>query len=256
MVTREAAAQVREAVVEAIDPLEIILFGTLAHAAEGHDVDLLVVTEDDDSSPQPNRSAALRSALRPLRRAFDIDDYLVTRSHFVDYLRRGSPFVRKIVSEGICIYMREGTKAWRQQAEEEGGTAAYLQSGGFHRAACYHAQQCVEKSLKTMLLELGWELEKMHSIHRLTAIAEDYRAPLSLLPDDIDFIDAIYHGRYPAESGLLPLGDPTQADAERAVTIATKCLESLTTFLASREQAQQTDQIEHTSTADPPDSGS
>ena len=265
--TRETAARVRDAVVDAIDPLEIILFGSVAQATEGHDLDLLVITEDDGGSPQPDRSAALRSALRSFRRAFDIDDYVVTRSHFVEHLRRGSPFVRKIVSEGICIYMREATKTWRQQAEDECNTASYLYSGGFYRGACYHAQQCIEKSIKTMLLELGWELERVHSIRRLTAIAEDYRVPLSLPPDDLDFIDAIYHGRYPAESGLLPLGDPTQADAERAVALATKSLEVLTTFLARREQveqAQHTELAEHTeyaehppaaSTDDLPDSG-
>ena len=252
---------------DAIDPLEIILFGSVAQAAEGHDLDLLVITEDDGESPQPDRSAALRSALRPLRRAFDIDDYVVTRSDFVGHLRRGSPFVRKIVSEGICIYMREGIKAWRQQAEDECNTASYLHAGGFCRGACYHAHQCIEKSIKTMLLELGWELERVHSIRRLTAIAEDYRVPLSLAPHDLDFIDAIYHGRYPAESGLLPLGDPTQADAERGVALAAKCLEALTTFLATREQVEQVEQAQQTeqteqgenppfaSAEDPPDSG-
>ena len=251
VVTRDVAAQVRDAVVDAIDPLEIILFGSLAHAATGRDLDLLVVTDDEDGLPGAGRNATLRSVLRPLRRTFDIDDMVVTRSHFAEHLRRGSPFVRKIVSEGICIYMREGTKAWRQQADEERNTAAYLRSGGFYRGACYHAQQCVENSIKTMLLEVGWEMEKIHGIHRLAAIAEDYHAPLPLSPDDIDFVDAIYRGRYPAESGLLPLGDPTEADAERAVAVATKSLGALTTFLASRKQVEDTPDACAT---DPPDS--
>ena len=38
VVTRDVAAQVRDAVVDAIDPLEIILFGSLAHAATGRDL--------------------------------------------------------------------------------------------------------------------------------------------------------------------------------------------------------------------------
>lgn len=236
MVTRDTAAQVRDAVVEAIDPLEIILFGSVAQAASGHDIDLLVVTDDASRFGAQDRREALRSALRPFRRMYDIDDYLVNRSRFAEYVRRGSPFVRNIVSEGICIYMRDGTEAWHRQAEEECKAAAYLRAGGFHRGACYHAQQCVEKSIKTMLLVLGWELEKIHSIHRLTALAVDYRAPLSLSPDDMDFLDEIYRGRYPAESGLLPLGDPTDADAERAVTLANNSIAALNSFLASRTQ--------------------
>ncbi len=253
MVTRDTAAVVRDAVVDAIDPLEIILFGSIAREASGRDIDLLVVTDEDGGSTGRDRRAALRSALRPLRHRYDIDDYVVTRSALAEYVRQGSPFVRKIISDGVCIYMRKATKAWRRQAEEERDTAAYLRAGGFHRGACDHAQQCVEKSIKTMLLEVGWELEKIHNIHRLTALATDHGAPLSLTPDDIDFLDAIYRGRYPAESGLLPLGDPTAADAERAVTLADNSLATLDRFLASRAQPEASKPSEGPSPSDKPD---
>ena len=248
--TREAAARVRDAVVQAIDPLEIILFGSVANETSGNDLDLLVVTDDNSHLGVQGGRVALRSALRPFRRMFDIDDYVVSRSHFAEYLRSGSPFVSKVVSEGVCIYMRDGTAAWRRQAEEERGTADYLRTGEFHRGACYHAQQCVEKSIKTMLLALGWELEKIHNIRRLTAIAADYHVPLVMSPDDIDFLDEIYRGRYPAESGLLPLGDPTAADAERAVTLANKSLAALHTFLAARYPPKTPESSDSASTTD------
>lgn len=159
----------------------------------------------------------------------------------------------KVVSEGVCIYMRDGTEAWRRQAEEERDAAAYLRAGGFHRGACYHAQQCVEKSIKTMLLEVGWELEEIHNMHRLTALAADHGAALSLTPDDIDFVDEIYRGRHPAESGLLPLGDPTAADAERAVTLADTSFATLNRFLAKRAQPEAAECSEGTSTCKEPD---
>ena len=241
MVTRDTAAVVRDAVVDAIDPLEIILFGSIAREASGRDIDLLVVTDEDGGSTGRDRRAALRSALRPLRHRYDIDDYVVTRSALAEYVRQGSPFVRKIISDGVCIYMRKATKAWRRQAEEERDTAAYLRAGGFHRGACDHAQQCVEKSIKTMLLEVGWELEKIHNIHRLTALATDHGAPLSLTPDDIDFLDAIYRG------------DPTAADAERAVTLADNSFATLNRFLASRAQPEASDPTEGPSPSDEPD---
>ena len=110
MVTRDTAAVVRDAVVDAIDPLEIILFGSIAREASGRDIDLLVVTDEDGGSTVRDRRAALRSALRPLRHRYDIDDYVVTRSDLAEYVRQGSPFVRKIMSDGVCIYMREATK--------------------------------------------------------------------------------------------------------------------------------------------------
>ena len=234
VVTRETAALVREAVVAAVDPLEIILFGSVAVAAQGNDLDVLVVTDRRDDSAA--KDGDLRTALRPLKRRFDIDDYHLTHTEFARQLRHGSVFLRKIVSEGICIYMREGIKAWHRQSEEELATAEYLLAGDFFRGACYHAQQCVEKSIKTMLLERGWELEKIHSVHRLTVVAQDHGVPVKLQPTDVDFIDEIYRGRYPAESGLLPLGAPTREDAERAVALARNSVQEMSAFLAAGEQ--------------------
>ena len=221
MVTRQTASLVRDAVVEAIDPLEIILFGSVAAAASGNDLDLLVVTDDPDGAPESESARELTTVLRAFKRTFDIDDYLLTRSQFAEQLRRGSVFLRKIVSEGICIYMREGIKEWRQQSDEELKTAEYLLSGGFYRGACYHAQQCVERSIKTMLLKRGWDLEKIHSIHRLAAIAEDYRLQIPLQP---------------AESGLLPLGTPTKADADRSVAVAKQSVRALHGLLEERKR--------------------
>ncbi len=225
----------RDAVVEAVDPVEIILFGSVAQAASGNDLDLLVVTEDRDGPPGNDSAGELTTALRSFKRMFDIDDYVLTRSRFAEEFRRGSVFLRKIVSEGICIYMREGIRAWIQQAEEDLNAAEHLLSGGFFRGACYHAQQSVEKSIKTMLLDRGWDLEKIHSIHRLLAITEDYRLPAPLHPADVDFMDEIYRGRYPAESGLLPLGTPTRDDADRALSIAKRAVVAMHEMVAKRE---------------------
>lgn len=226
---------VRDAVVEAVDPVEIILFGSVAQTSSGNDLDLLVVTEDCDGAPGNESARELTTALRSFKRTFAIDHYVLTRSQFAQEFRRGSVFLRTIVSEGICIYMREGIKAWVQQAEEDLRTAEYLRSGGFFRGACHHAQQSVEKSIKTMLLERGWELEKIHNIHRLLVIAEDYRLPAPLHSADVDFMDEIYRGRYPAESGLLPLGSPTRDDADRALSIAKQAVVAMHEMLAKRE---------------------
>lgn len=237
MVTRKTASLVRDAVVEALDPVAIILFGSVAVASSGNDLDLLVVTEDQDGAASADSAHELTTALRPFKRAFDIDDYVLSRSQFAEQFRRGSVFLRKIVSEGICIYMKEGIEPWRQQAEEDRKTAEYLLSGGFYRGACHHAQQCVETSIKTLLLERGWAPEKIHSIHRLAAIAEDYRLQLPLRTADIDLMDEIHRGRYPAESGLLPLGTPTREDADRSVAVAQRTVRALRESLAMSDQA-------------------
>lgn len=38
--------------------------------------------------------------------------------------------------------------------------------------------------------------------------------------DDAVFLNSVYRGRYPTEEGLLPYGEPTEADARRALNIA------------------------------------
>jgi len=137
VVTRKTAALVRDAVVEAVDPVEIILFGSVAQAASGNDLDLLVVTEDRDGPPDNDRP------------------WLGSR--------------------------------------------------------------------------------KTRNIHRLLAIAEDHRLPVPLHPADVDFMDEVYRGRCPAESGLLPLGTATRDDADRARSIAKRVVVAMHETVTKRE---------------------
>lgn len=44
---------------------------------------------------------------------------------------------------------------------------------------------------------------------------------------DIVFMDGIYRGRYPAEEGLLPQGDPSAEDAAKAIRIADKIVNAV-----------------------------
>ena len=121
--------------------------------------------------------------------------------------------------------MKDMVKEWIRQAGEELGMAEHLLRGGYHKGACFHAQQAVEKSVKALLLDRGWELEKTHSIGRLIALAEEYHVSAPITDEETVFMDSIYRGRYPAEAGLLPLGDPSEADAMRAIEISRRVLE-------------------------------
>ncbi len=71
-----------------------------------------------------------------------------------------------------------------------------------------------------MLIRRGWELEKTQTIERLVIICDDYNIIIDMTDEDIAFIDSIYRGRYPSEAGLLPYGDPSEGDAEKAVKLA------------------------------------
>ena len=48
--------------------------------------------------------------------------------------------------------------------------------------------------------------------------------------EEIEFINSIYEGRYPSEAGLLPYGEPSNEDAERAVNIADEIYENIYTL--------------------------
>lgn len=47
-----------------------------------------------------------------------------------------------------------------------------------------------------------------------------YRARIELPLDDAVFLNSVYRGQYPTEEGLLPYGQPTEADARKALSIA------------------------------------
>ena len=54
------------------------------------------------------------------------------------------------------------------------------------------------------------------------------------MKDDVVFIDSIYRGRYPAEVGLLPLGEPSDSDAQRALSVADNTYNSIQTTIQSK----------------------
>ena len=85
----------------------------------------------------------------------------------------------------------------------------------------------MEKGIKAELLKRGWELENIDNIRRLINISEEYNLRIVCEDEDMDFMDSIYRGRYPAEEGLLPLSAPDTEDASRAFRIAEDILSQL-----------------------------
>ena len=131
--------------------------------------------------------------------------------------------------------MRDAVQEWIKQATEELKIARYLFDGDYFKGTCYHAQQSIEKTMKARLFQKGWELEKTHSIGRLVALGKDYKIKFKMSDEDVVFVDHIYRGRYPLETGLLPLGEPSRADAERALTIGERLLTGGKKLVVSRE---------------------
>lgn len=212
------------------DPEKIILFGSRVEGkdSEGSDIDLVIVKETDK---------------RPLDRRIEVETLLADRAvpidlivYTPDEIRRlysmGSPFVEEIVEKGRLLYMRKATSAWMREAEEELGSASVLYEHERYKSACYHSQQAVEKGLKAVMIEKGKRPERTHDVVELHNAVAGMGVDSGLSVDDAVYLNSIYKGRYPTEEGLLPHGEPSKADTERAVLSAERLIERLHVLLA------------------------
>jgi HEPN domain-containing protein/predicted nucleotidyltransferase len=224
--TIQDAREVTKAIIEKIKPLAIILFGSVARQGFGNDLDILIVISDKNRKDSYQKvNARIMQILSPFFKKIAVEPFVIFENRLREYHRKGSHFIKLIQKEGKILFMDQATKEWMSQAEEELKTGIYLFEGKFYKGACFHFQQSIEKSIKAILLNKGWELEKIHSIKRLVTLAKDFSIKLDIFLGDkneenIIFIDGIYSGRYPGDAGLLPLGEPKKKDAERAKKIA------------------------------------
>ncbi len=225
MITFHDAKKASRAIVRNLNPISVVLFGSVAREGQGEDLDFLIVT-DEHSAKEENRELLLHRCLKRHVRKTAVDPFFITPSLWMRCQAEGSPFLNLVAREGRSLYMRNAVVEWLRQAEAELSMAKYLLQGGFFKGACYHARQAVEKAAKAKLLEKGWDLERIHNIERLMALGSEFRIRYPINEEEILFIDALYRGRYPAEAGLLPMGEPALADAKKAVTIA----ETMTDF--------------------------
>ncbi len=223
-------SDIRRRLIKEYDPEKIILFGSRAQGkdSEGSDIDLVIVKETDK---------------RPLDRRIEVETLLADRAvpmdlivYTPDEIRRlysiGSPFVEEIVEKGRLLYMRKATSAWMREAEEELESANVLYEHERYKSACYHSKQTVEKGLKAVIIEKGKRPERTHDVVELHNAVTAMGVDSGLSMDDAVYLNSIYKGRYPTEEGLLPHGEPSRADTERAVMSAKRLIERLHVLLA------------------------
>jgi HEPN domain-containing protein len=122
--------------------------------------------------------------------------------------------------------MRKATEQWMEDAEDELASARILHEHGKTRAVCYHCQQSVEKCLKALIIEKGDAPEKVHDIVELFRHAQRLGWTIAMEMDDAILLNSAYKERSASEEGLLPHGEPTQADAARALEAASSVSDS------------------------------
>jgi len=207
-----------ERLIAGYDPDRIILFGSHAsgNADEESDIDLLLVKETD-RRPVERRIEVERLLAD---RQVPLDVLVYTPREMWDLYAAGSPLIEAVVESGRVLYMRKATAAWFADAQEEVESASILFGHQKYRGVCRHSQQGVEKGLKALLLEFGRRPPRTHDIVELLNLVVAGGTRIQLPLDDAVFLNSVYRGRYPTEEGLLPYGEPTEADARRALSIA------------------------------------
>ena len=215
--------------IEEYDPDKIILFGSRVEGKdnESSDIDLVIVKETEKRPL--DRRIEVETLLAD--RAVPIDIVVYTPDEMRNLYSMGSPFIEEIVEKGRLLYMRKATAVWIKEAEEELESANVLVEHGRFKSACYHSQQSVEKGLKAILLEKGQRPERTHDIVELHRAVTKTGSDSGLSMEDAVYLNSIYKGRYPTEEGLLPHGDPSRADTERAVLSAKRFIEGLKLLL-------------------------
>ena len=217
--------EIKKRLVSAYDPDAIILFGSKAtgKASPTSDIDLLIM-KDTEERPIDRR---LRVEKLLADRTVPLDLLVYTPKEVRYLFSIGSPFIEEVVRTGRVVHMRKNTESWLKDAEEELSSAEILFEHEKYRPACYHSQQSVEKGLKALLIEKGESPERPHDIVGLLNEVKKIGWKIELSVDDAIFLNSIYKGRYPTEEGLLPYGEPTRADAEKAVVAARAFMDGL-----------------------------
>jgi HEPN domain-containing protein len=116
--------------------------------------------------------------------------------------------------------MRRETEEWLKLANEDLQSAEYLFEKRLFRMVCYHAQQAVEKVLKSLLADREVEIPRIHNLLDLNNSARKLGHATGLTEEEAIFLNTVYRWRYPPDLGLLPSGEPTELDARRALDIA------------------------------------
>ncbi len=99
--------------------------------------------------------------------------------------------------------------------------------------ACFHSQQCVEKALKAVLEQFGYDVPKTHDLVRLYELIPNH-LNLHLDLDMLQTISDLYiETRYPGEFGLMPNGKPTLDDVRNLYEFSKKTHKDIADIIKS-----------------------
>lgn len=116
--------------------------------------------------------------------------------------------------------MKNETKIWLGYSNENLTSARLLLENELFNPCLQNVQQCVEKALKSLLIENSIKFQKTHNISELKNILLNENINITLSEEDCDFLDSIYiPSKYPVMS-VLPHYNPDLKICKKAINIA------------------------------------
>ena len=127
--------------------------------------------------------------------------------------------------------MQEETKNWLKYSEENLDAAKILLESELFNPCLHNIQQCIEKALKSVIIEKNIPFKKTHNIFELKNILSENNIAIDLADDDCDFLDSIYlPTKYPLGSAL-PFYYPEKKDCIKSIKIAENLFQQIVTLL-------------------------
>jgi HEPN domain-containing protein len=123
--------------------------------------------------------------------------------------------------------VRAFTKEWLKALRDDLLTIEeIIDNPHLTHVVAFHAQQCVEKSMKAIIEENEIDIPK---IHKLLKLYEKVSFALDGLDEEImSLLDGLYmESRYPGDMGLLPHGKPSIDDAKEFYAFANSVLDKV-----------------------------
>lgn len=105
-------------------------------------------------------------------------------------------------------------RQWVQKAENDLANAANTLKMGKRSptdTVCFHAQQCVEKYLKAMLVAQEIDFGRTHHISALLELLPEHLRPILSIEEQALLTEYAVSTRYPGDYEAIPLNEAKQA---------------------------------------------
>ena len=169
-------------------PDKVILFGSHARGTAGRDsdVDLLVVMPVTGSRRETGIAIGVALSDLPFRSTLSSPRLKSSPSGGIS---PGPSSARRPSKAGFCMKSRpdvlaEAARLWVAKADADLKMASVIlrqSDSSLADGACYHAQQCVEKCFKAVLVASGVDFPRVHDLNALARLSPQL---LLLLTDD------------------------------------------------------------------------